>query len=279
MSGSIRNTGGSALNAQSALSVKYLFRTTFPWLIGAPAIHEYKYIGVIAIVLALAGLVFRYRQPEVMALGGVLLVTAVLVFVPAAITVVNALPGLHAVRLPRALNFFAFTIAMLSGVGLHVFIRSPGNKAVLRFIGAAFGAAGVALVAFWLTDGHNLSGVQHAIRNRGLKWLLIGVVAGLAVVAIDVIAGHFKWRLGHAEASTGRADDSAGRYGLRLWTGVALVGTETIFLILSGMGLWTSTTTPFTPTPPPLPSSKRWAPPSSGSGLRNACFPRAWESR
>ncbi len=249
VSGSIRNTGGSALNAQSALSVKYLFRTTFPWLIGAPAIHEYKYIGVIAIVLALAGLVFRYRQPEVMALGGVLLVTAVLVFVPAAITVVNALPGLHAVRLPRALNFFAFAIAMLSGVGLHVFMRSPGNKAVLRFIGAAFGAAGVALVAFWLTDGHNLSGVQHAIRNRGLKWLLIGVVAGLAVVAIDVIAGHFKWRLGHAEASTGRADDSAGRYGLRLWTGVALVGTETIFLILSGMGLWTSTTTPFTPTP------------------------------
>ena len=213
VSGSIRNTGGSALNAQSALSVKYLFRTTFPWLIGAPAIHEYKYIGVIAIVLALAGLVFRYRQPEVMALGGVLLVTAVLVFVPAAIIVVNAFPGLHAVRLPRALNFFAFAIAMLSGVGLHVFMRSPGNKAVLRFIGAAFGAAGVALVAFWLTDGHNLSGVQHAIRNRGLKWLLIGVVAGLAVVAIDVIAGHFKWRLGHAEASTDRADE----FGGSLW--------------------------------------------------------------
>ena len=201
ISRSIRNTSGSGLNAQSALSVDYLFRTAFPWLIGAPIVHEYKYIGVIAIVLALTGVVFRFRQPEVAALAVVVVVTGIVVFVPAAISVINALPGLHAVRLPRALNFFTFGVAMLSAVGLQVFLRSPGNRSVIKFIAAAFGVAALALAVFWVTDWHHLSLVQHAIRRRGITWLLVGVAVGLVVVAVDVVAARRHWPLGHAGGS------------------------------------------------------------------------------
>ena len=273
LSGSIRNTGGSALNAQSALSVDYLFRTVFPWLIGAPIVHEYKYIGIIAIVLALTGLVFRYRKPEVAALGAVVLVTGIVVFVPAAITVINATPGLHAVRLPRALNFFTFGVAMLSAVGLHVFVRSAGNRSVLRFIGGAFGAAALALAVFWLTDWHHLSGFQHAVRVRGIHWLLVGVVAGLFVVALDVAAGHWKWPIGHASTADGEPGHPASRYGLRLWTAAVLLGAETIFLIMSGVGLWTSTSTPFAPTPGSVALQKAVGSGLVGLGAPQCLFP------
>ncbi len=254
---------------RAPLSIDYLFRTTFPWLIGAPFVHEYKYIGVIAVVLALTAVVFRWRQPEVGALTAVVVVSGVVVFVPAAISVINALPGLHAVRLPRALNFFTFGVAMLSAVGLHVFLRSPGNRSVLKFIGAAFGAAAVALAVFWLADWHHLSIIQHGIRVRGITWLSVGVAAGLFVVALDAFATRRHWPLGHTAASGGAPVGSTRRYGLRLWTGAVLLGAETIFLIVSGMGLWTSTSTPFAPTPGSL-ALKR----AVGSSLVGFGFPQ-----
>jgi hypothetical protein len=272
ISRSIRNTSGSGLNAQSALSVNYLFRTAFPWLIGAPIVHEYKYIGVIAIVLALTGVVFRFRVPEVAALAVMVVIAGIVVFVPAAISVINALPGLHAVRLPRALNFFTFGVAMLAAVGLHVFLRSPGNRSVIKFIAAAFGVAGLALAVFWVTDWHHLSILQHGIRQRGITWLSVGVVVGLSVVALDVVATHRHWSLGHAGTSEGPGE-SARRYGLRVWTGAALLGAETIFLIVSGMGLWTSSSTPFTPTPASLALKRAVGSELVGLGTPQCLFP------
>ena len=275
---SIRSTGGSALSGQSPLSLDYLYRMAFPWLIRGPGLHEYKYVGIIAIVLALTGLAFRFRQSEVAALAAVLLVTGILSFVPAAITGVNALPGLHAIRLPRALNFFAFAVAMLSAVGLHVYMRSPGNKAVLRFISLAFGAAAGALVIFWLTDWHHLSPIQHPFRVRGFRWLLVGVVAGLVVVALDVIATRFTWPRRHAgsvpeavpEAAPERSD---GPRRMRLWTAMVLAVTQTVFLVLSGMGLWTSSATPFTPTPASLALKEAVGTSLVGLGTPQCLFP------
>ena len=281
VSKSIRNTGGSALNAQSALSVNYLFRTAFPWLIGTPIVHEYKYIGIIAIVLALAAVIFRFRQPEVAALAAVVLVTGIVVFVPAAISVINALPGLHAVRLPRALNFFTFGVAMLSAVGLHVFVRSPGNRSVLRFMAAAFGAAALALAVFWLTDRRHLRPFQDAIRDRGFTWLLVGVAAGLVVVAVEVIATHRHRPLGTAQPTeTGPGGPAETRPGkptrgrrVRLGTAIVLVGTETIFLIWSGMGLWTSSSTPFASTPASVALKRAVGSSLVGFGAPQCLFP------
>jgi hypothetical protein len=250
---SVRNTGGGSLNAQKALSIKYLFRTAFPWLIGSPLFHEYKYIGIVAIVLALTGIAFRIRVPEVTALVGVTLVVGVLVFVPAAIHLVNALPGLHAVRLPRALNFFAFALAMLAGVGLHVFIGSgddnDGRQRVLTFVGSAFGLAGLALVGLWLTgSGYYPYSLRH-LRHEGLEWLLIGVVAGLVAVAVEVAVARHRPARPSSDTAPHGVRAFLLRHGTGVWTGGLLVVVETLFLITSGSGLWTSTTTPFTPTP------------------------------
>ena len=272
VSKSIRNSGGSALNAQSALSVNYLFRTAFPWLIGTPIVHEYKYIGIIAIVLALAALVFRIRQPEVAALAAVVLVTGIVVFVPAAISVINALPGLHAVRLPRALNFFTFGVAMLSAVGLHVFVRSPGNRSVLRFMGAAFGVCALALAVFWFTDRHHLLKFQNTIRDRGFTWLLAGVVAGLVVVAVEVVAARRGQPAEEATTETG-PDKLPRRHRLRVCTAIILLGTETIFLIWSGMGLWTSSSTPFASTPSTVALQRAVGSALVGFGAPQCLFP------
>jgi hypothetical protein len=252
VSRSIRNTGGSALNAQKALSVRYLFRTAFPWLIGTPVVHEYKYIGIIAIVLALTGIAFRIRVPEVAALVGVTLVMGILVFVPVGIQVANALPGLHAVRLPRALNFFTFAVAMLAAVGLHVFMRSSddraGHRRVVTFVGSGFGLAGVALVGFWVTGWGRYSRL-HIIRHRGLEWLLFAVVAGVVAVAVEVVVA--RYRRAHPPTDPARPGASTllRRHGTGVWTGGLLVVVETIFLITSGTGLWSSSNAPFAPTP------------------------------
>jgi hypothetical protein len=254
ISKSIRNTQGSALNAQSALSLKYLLRTAFPWIVGTPLVHEYKYIGIIAVVLALLGVAFRLRRPEVAALSAVAVVTGLLVFDPGAIHLVNRLPELHAVRLPRALNFFAFAIAMLSGVGLHVFVRSRTNARVLRFVAAGFGAAAVALLLFWLLDSNLSTKRAKAIRSNGFTWLLIGVLTGIAVVALEMAITRIRARGATERTTTDKATDTTGlrglfgRYGLRAWTGLVLLAVETIFLAISGAGLWTSSSTPFAPT-------------------------------
>jgi hypothetical protein len=252
VSRSVRNTGGGSLNSQKALSVKYLFRTTFPWLIGSPMVHEYKYIGIIAIVLALTGIAFRIRVPEVAALVGVAVVMGILVFVPAGIHVVNALPGLHAVRLPRALNFFTFAVAMLAAVGLHVFMRSgedrAGHRRVVTFVGFAFGVAGLALIGFWVTGWGRYSRL-HTIRHRGLEWLLIGVVTGLVAVVVDVAVTRYRRAKPSTHAGRPGSGTFARRHGVGVWTGGLLVVVETIFLITSGSGLWSSTSTPFAPTP------------------------------
>jgi len=247
VSGSTRNTGGGAQNAQKALSVAYLYRTAFPWLIGSPLFHEYKYIGIIAVVLALGGVIFRHRVAEVVALAGVAVVMAVLAFTPQAISVVNGLPGLHAVRLPRALMFFTFAVAMLAGVGLHVFLRSPGQARVRRYLGAAFGAAAVILLVLWVAGPGHINSYLNPLRRTGFHWAVIGVATGLVAVGVE-----FAWAHRGSGLPTGgpRSGPAAflRRHGTGVWTAGLLVVVETLFLISSGMGLWTSTATPFAPT-------------------------------
>ncbi len=241
---SIRKTQGGGLNSQKALSAAYLARTAFPWLIGRPIIHEYKYIGIIAAVLVLVALVFRIKRPEVAAVAVVVVFTAALAFVPPVIHVVNALPGLHAVRLPRALNFFTFGLAMLAGAGLHVYVRSPDKKPVLEVTGVAFAAAAFGVVLFWLFDRKQLTVFTHYTRINGLHWATIGVATGVAVVLIELVAARMKARRAqHAEVSGHRR--LAGRYGVRVLTATILLAAETVFLVGSGTSLWRGSTTQF----------------------------------
>ena len=245
-----------------------------------PIVHEYKYIGVIAIVLALTAVVFRFRQPEVAALAVVVVVTGIVVFVPAAISVINALPGLHAVRLPRALNFFTFGVAMLSAVGLQVFLRSPGNRSVIKFIAAAFG---VAAAGTGRLLGDRLASSVDSSSTRSGDGASPGSWSGwpwacrrggrcrrhpppLAPRACRCVRG--------SKATSTR------RYGVRLWTATALLGAETIFLIVSGMGLWTSSSTPFAPTPASLALKRAVGSDAGRTGHATMPVPaRDWASR
>lgn len=255
-SGSVRNTQGSGLNSQFALNIAYLFRTAFPWMIGKPIIHEYKYVGIIAIVLVLVAVVFRIRQAEVAALVAVVVFSFALAFLPPVLHLVNGLPGLHAVRLPRALNFFAFGLAMLSGVGLHTYIRSPDKKSIFEVTGVAFGVSAFTVAMFWLFDRHHLTRREQYIRINGLHWLTIGVAAGVLVVLIELIGSRRKTHnLATATATTatatgtGRHTGLIGRYPTRVWMGLILLAVETIFLVGSGISLWTASSTTFPSTP------------------------------
>ena len=108
------------------------------------------YVGVIAIVLGLVGVVIRRRRPAVLAFGVVAILSACFVYVPPLVSLLNKLPGLGEVRWVRSLQILVFAVAILAGAGLDALIRSKGDRTTRTLLGAGFGALGVILLAVWV---------------------------------------------------------------------------------------------------------------------------------
>ncbi len=199
------------------------------------------YVGLTAVVLAVVAVTLRRRRPEVVALTAVVLVSAAIVFVPPVISLMDALPFFGSVGWTRSLLPMAFALAVLAGVGVDALVRSERAR-VWQWVGAGFGAAGIALAILYVGSTNGLSTVDGNIRSRSFIWPAVEVVVGIGVALASVLV----YRKGGD-----RRDGSAGR--LRLGSGsgagVVLLVCETAFLITAGAPLWSSSATFFTATP------------------------------
>ena len=139
------------------------------------------YIGVIAAVLAVMGVVRRRRQPAVVAFGAVAVIAGCCVYLTPLVAVLNDLPGLGEIRWVRSLQILAFVLAILAGVGLDVVVRSDNSRTLRRWLGAGFGAVAVLLLGIWLFGRGHLPAVEAHIRARSFIWPTVEVVIGLAV--------------------------------------------------------------------------------------------------
>ena len=217
LSASSRDIGGGVFSVQQGLPLRQLLAEAVPGLGGDPIAWNRTYIGVVAVALALIGLVLYRRRPAVSAMGAVAVVAGVITFTPLASSLLNHLPGLGAVRWARSITFLEFAIAILAGVGMDVFIRLSNKKSVLRLAGAVFSLAALVVAAIWVTHPRG-----DRVRHQNLAWALAGACLGLILVGCLQLVRMRGLRSASSNAEPG---GNGGRYhAVRLWgLGVAVL--------------------------------------------------------
>ncbi len=205
-------------------------------------IDTVAYVGVIAVVLAVLAVAKRWRDPAVIAFGALAVVSAGLVFAAPVVTLLDRLPfHLGGVLWYRAVAPMTLGLAVLAGVGTDVLVRSGTQRDVRRWLGAGFVAAGAVLLALWLFGRGHLPRVEATFRSKSFIWPLVATAVGL---------GAWAW-LTWARRRGSEDDDKPRRVssGPGTWAALALVACETAFLVVSGVPVWWSSPTGFTPTP------------------------------
>jgi hypothetical protein len=228
---SIRSQGGGALGGRSAFSYFQIGHFLVSGLGGA-YLPDSLYLGVIPVVFAITAIGLRRKQPEVITLVVLALVMGALCFVQPIITLAVSVPGLEAVRWPRAVVLVVLPVAVLGGLGLELLIRSPLQQSVRRWIGSGFLLTGVILLGFCLAGGGPLSPADASNRFRGLVWPAIEAAFGLAV-AVGLRFNARRWDQGS------RSRTMLG-LGVSQWCAIVLLACETAFLVAAGSPLWDS---------------------------------------
>jgi hypothetical protein len=244
---SIRTTGSdSALPPENVVNLLFQnydglpigndhwFGTSFPFYPESAA-----YIGVIVVVLAVIALVFRWRTAEVKAFLTVAAIAAILAFVALVTTLTRSLPELSEVHWHRSLIVLVFTLVILSGVGMDVFVRRHSERAVLYWLGGLFGTAGLVLLGLWFGGKGGLSAEDLHVRAESFAWPTIQCVVGLALVTGLLLL--MSKPLTHAPRLV-----FANRGVI---AGLIFFGCETLFLVVSGFPLISSSSQFFPTTP------------------------------
>jgi hypothetical protein len=226
---SVRNTGGSALGGRAAISYLEIGHFLVSGLNGA-LLPFSLYLGVIPVVLVITAIGLRRREPEVIALVALALLMGAFSFVQPVITLMVSVPGAEAVRWPRAVVLFAFSLAILSGLGMDLLIKSPLQKSVRRWIGTGFLLTAVVLVGSCLVGGGRLSPAQASNRFHGLLWAAIEAALGIAIAVALLL---------NARKSGRREGPWAFlRLGISQWCAIVLLACETAFLVATGSPIW-----------------------------------------
>lgn len=197
------------------------------------------YVGVIAVVLAVAAVALRRHKPEVVAFGVVVAVTAGLCFLSPLVRLIQGLPfHLGRVQWAYALMPMVFAIAVLAGVGTDVVVRAYRERAVQKWVGGGFVVMGVLVLTVWIFGRGGLPPVEARIRAQSFIWPTISVLLGLGLIGTLAIAHR---RAGSLQVARHRR---AGR-----WAGMALLACESAFLVASGAPFMSSSPTFLAPTP------------------------------
>ena len=233
------------------------------------------YVGVIAAVLAFVAIAVRRRRPEVVALAVMTAVMTGIAYIPAVSTALDRLPGVGGVNWWRSLLAMAFGFAILAGVGLEAVVHSPTDGRVWRWTGIGFAVAGVGLALLWLFDRGHLVPPLVMLRDRSFIWPVVDVAIGLLAALALAVADRHRKKGTHAHPIAGApppsetdpgptdsapslavgpvaAAETAHRAWGRpvgLWVGVVLLTFETLFLVVAGAPLISSSPQGLTTTP------------------------------
>jgi hypothetical protein len=193
------------------------------------------YIGVLAIVLAVAAVRLLWRRPEVVALAAAAVVATLLSFSSPLYGVLDAAPVLRTITWNRSVMVMSLTVAVLAAFGLDA-LTDRGAPAMLRrwVTGGLVAAAAVlAVAAVTVALGlHQLAGNQAA----HFAWPVVGVVVGLTVVGA---LGARAW-----PTAVRRWQPVVARYG-----GPILLVAQTGFLVTAGVSFWSLSDQYFAVTP------------------------------
>jgi hypothetical protein len=199
------------------------------------------YVGVIAIALAVLGLVRGWRRSDIAALGVLAVVTTAVVFAPPVEALFLHLPQIQTIDWHRELMTLGLCIAVLAGVGMDVVVRRQAWRSTTLVVGGVLGGCLVLLLVLLAFGTSGLSDIDATLRRQSLLWPLI--TTGLA---LGVVGGLAAWTARKGTPASPRFPRlSAGQLA-----GVLLLLMETAFLIASGATLWSSSANGITPSPP-----------------------------
>jgi hypothetical protein len=243
LSMSSRDIGGKALLGQHSLALQKLVVVAIPGLNGFPVAWNRSYIGMLAVVMGLVGLILGRRRPQVVAVGAVAIVAGVVCFAPAVSSVLDNLPTIGAVRWTRSTTFLEFAVAVLAGVGMDALTRCSTKQNVLRLAAGAFSLAAVVVALIWALHPNG-----DPTRHRNLAWAFGGAVLGLIVTgALELVR---RRRLRADRLQPDAPHQRLARTGaiLALGAGVLLMAYQGAFQLVMGGNQLSSTSHPFHPT-------------------------------
>jgi len=235
--GSNRSVVGPALGPKG-LPPQELLHFIFQGFDGLPLSHSewfgvsaYQftcaYVGVAVLVLAALALALRWRQPEVRSIALVAVAMGLLVFVPPLVSILDS--SVLRTYWIFALAPVVLAVAVLSGIGMDVLVKSPSEQRVRRVLGIGFAAMAGLLGIIWLVARRGLTPFQANIRSHSFIWPALEVVVGLAVV----------WMLAKASTRT-RVRPNSSAIGAGSIAGSVFLLVTTGFLLSSGAPLISS---------------------------------------
>ncbi|MDA8310579.1 MAG: YfhO family protein [Actinomycetota bacterium] len=233
------------------------------------------YVGSVGLVLALVGLVWIRRRPEVLAFLLLTVVLLVVLFAPPVAALMRHIPEAKVFRLDLGTTFCDFGFAMLAAFGAQALVESRRQRTAgtgdgvatdplvtgwtdrLLVGGTVFLALALAVLEIRLGVGlGHLRPAQSSVRQASFLWPTIG----LGVCALVAVA-----RLVHPSARAAPGSPSAGagagagraRLALARSTGlvagrgglVLLVGVQAAYSIIGGAWFLSSTPDPLPVTP------------------------------
>jgi hypothetical protein len=195
------------------------------------------YVGVIVLVLVVLALALRRRDSFVIGLAAVAVVCALLTYSPFVVHLLLHLPLLKTIQWNRAVIPLDFSLAILGGVGLQVFLDDNRERATRAVWWGAIGVLSLVIGLLWIH--HVVGGLPASdarIQARSFIWPVIQLGV-LAVVGVALPVGR---HLGDSRI-----------YLLRQprVLAAALLAVETAFLITATPTLWYSSNSYFPVTP------------------------------
>ncbi len=201
------------------------------------AAHFPSTIGFIALPLAVAAVVRRWRDPVVLALATLVVVFGLLVFVTPVETAFDVIPQVGRVYWSRALMPASLGLSVLAGYGADSLLRRRNKRATLLWCGAGFVGLSAWLGYAWTARLVHLPPNLNAAQNRAFLWPAIDLAVGIVVVGILLVIGRrsFGTRLT--------------RWRRWRWAAAVFVlfGVQTGTLLTVGSSYWESSST-FLPT-------------------------------
>ncbi len=224
------------------------------------------YVGVVALVLALAALV-AWRRAAVLALTTTVVVSALVVYnlghhAPVQRLITHL--GLEGVALQRMLIVLGFALAMLAGLGLELSLRRWREPAVQAALGIAVLVVAAVLALMWAKSAsaavipeatpaypHATPLSASSVRHDSLLWPTVETAVMALAVAGIVVASRRRRRAQRDGEDAARWDgeDAAGmlagvgREGQRSWrrpealAAGTVLAVQSAFLIFAGVGL------------------------------------------
>jgi hypothetical protein len=202
--------------------------------------EQWVYVGAIAVALTIVALGLRWRRPEVAGLAVAALIVAIVSVSEPVERLLDNLPVIGHSLWSRGLIPLAFCVAMLAGIGLDTALQQRERQRAIRWALGSFGAIAVLLGVIWLFGRGTLPPFSAHIRAQSFVWPAATTAIGLAAFGTLALLERRPVSKRPILMNTG---------SLTVGIAGALLICQTVFLVSGDSNIFSSSSTPYQPTP------------------------------